>query len=327
VSRPWTDGGPLPNGVIEWQVAGACNYDCSYCIQSPRFRRGRPVAESLDAAVDCFAALPGTWEIKCSGGEAFAHPLFMGRVVPRLMDDTPHAISVLTNLSAERRTLFSFVQRTRGRLRVLSASLHLESVDPAHFVDKARWVQDLLDPDSRMVINQVVLPGREAEALACRRLVEDAGVAWFPQLYKHKRPRAERVAGGDPMTVATYPDADALRAVLGDRPGPREANLAPSYRGRPCLSGVRYFVVDKDGDAWACRSARRHQQGFLGSVFRGELRLADAPRACPYDICPCTVPANRGMIGERGPHRSTESRRTDAPVVGGHPRHAPPEPP
>ncbi len=68
--------------TVEWQVAGACNYDCSYCIQSKRYRRGRPVAEQLDHAIAAFAALPGTWEIKCSGGEAFAHKLSCPRSCP-----------------------------------------------------------------------------------------------------------------------------------------------------------------------------------------------------------------------------------------------------
>ena len=69
--------------TIEWQVAGACNYDCTYCIQSKRYRRGRPQLAQIERALATFAALPGVWEIKCSGGEAFAHPLFMKRIVPR----------------------------------------------------------------------------------------------------------------------------------------------------------------------------------------------------------------------------------------------------
>lgn len=282
--------------TVEWQVAGACNYDCSYCIQSPRFRRGRPLAAQLDAALGFFAGLPGQWEIKCSGGEAFAHPLFMAQVVPGLMDRTPHRISVLTNLSADRTTLMRFATLTRGRLAVLSASLHLEHVDPHDFVDKLAWTRDQLEPDAAVVVNQVVLPGREAEAAACRDIVEAAGLRWFPQLYKVKRDRAERRAGEDPMRVADYPDEAVLRALIGDAPGPREANVAPSYRGHRCWAGARYLVVDKDGEAWACRTGKRHGEAHLGNVFEGTVHLWTEARPCPYDLCPCTVPANRGII-------------------------------
>lgn len=270
--------------TLEWQVAGACNYDCSYCIQSRRYRKGRPDQEQVDNAIATFAALPGSWEIKCSGGEAFAHPLFLDRIVPGLMDRTPHTLSVLTNLSASDTELERFVALTRGRLKVFSASLHLEFVTVAAFIQTARRLVDGLDPDVRFVVNQVVFPGRESEAAGCKAAVEAAGLRWFPQLYK--------TGGG----VADYPDTTALHALIGDTPGPRAANLAPSYRGKRCWAGVDYFTVDKDGAAWSCRTAKRHGAGHLGNVFDGSLRLNTAPEACAWNICPCTVPANRGMI-------------------------------
>lgn len=270
--------------TVEWQVAGACNYDCSYCIQSRRYRRGRPKEDELLAAIDSFKALPGSWEIKCSGGEAFAHPLFVSFLVPALMADTQHRISVLTNFSASRRDLMSFARITQGRLEVFSASLHLEHTTCLEFADKAEWFLSMLDPAVRFVVNQVVLPGRESEARDCRSVFEERDIRWFPQLYK--------VDGG----VAEYPDPDALKSLIGHEPTSREANVAPSYKGLVCWAGVDYFVADKDGSAWSCRTAKRDKQGQLGSIFDGSLKRWASPSACPYSICPCTVPANRGMI-------------------------------
>jgi hypothetical protein len=270
--------------TIEWQVAGACNYDCSYCIQSRAYRRGRPQRHQLARAIAAFAALPGHWEIKCSGGEAFAHPLFMSFVVPELIASTPHTISVLTNFSASRAELMEFARLTHGRLAVFSASLHLEFTSVEDFADKAAWFALLLAPETSFVVNQVVLPGREDEAARCRGVIEEHGLRWFPQLYK--------VDGG----IATYPQPDALIPLIGRRPTPRDANVAPSYRGRTCWAGADYFVVDKDGIAWSCRTAKRHGEGRLGSVFDGALERFASPHTCAYDICPCTVPANRGMI-------------------------------
>ena len=274
--------------TIEWQVAGACNYDCTYCIQSRRYRRGRPERESLVRALRFFRDLPGTWELKCSGGEAFAHPLFMELVVPGLVAHTPHRLSVLTNFSADHATLQRFAGLTRGRLHVFSASLHLEHTSPEAFAEKAAWFVDQLELDSRFVVNQVVLPGREAEAARCRDLLAEHGLSWFPQLLKVKG------------RVVDYPDEDVLRALIGEGPGPREANLAPSYQGRACWAGAAYFIVDKDGGAWSCRTAKRTADGYLGNVFTGEVSLSAGPRACAWDVCPCTVPANRGMIAGIG---------------------------
>lgn len=184
----------------------------------------------------------------------------MDQVVPALMQRTPHWISVLTNLSADRRTLMRFAALTRGRLSVLSASLHVEFVDPAAFVDKLRWLADQLEPEACVVVNQIVLPGREHQALACRELVQAQGLRWFPQLYKVKRRKDQRSPGQDPMRVADY------------------------------------LVLDKDGHAWACRTAKRHGQGHLGNVFDGSVVRWTEPLPCSYHLCPCTVPANRGMI-------------------------------
>ncbi len=270
--------------TIEWQVAGACNYDCSYCIQSKKYRRGRPAEEQISSALRFFGELPGVWEIKCSGGEAFAHPLFMQRIVPGLMSDTPHRISVLTNFSADREDLERFAGLVHGRLVVFSASLHLEFAEVDLFVEKASWFVGLLEPSVRFVVNQVVIPGEESVALQCKQRIEAAGLRWFPQLFKTKE------------GVAEYSDEVALRSVIGEAPGPREANLAPNYQGRMCWSGVEYFTVDKDGDAWSCRSAKRKGKGHLGNIYRGDFRLNAEPAPCPWSICPCTVPANRGMI-------------------------------
>jgi hypothetical protein len=274
----------LRSPTIEWQVAGACNYDCSYCIQSKKYRRGRPDAGQLEAALAFFASLEGTWEIKCSGGEAFAHPLFLDTVVPGLMSRTTHRISVLTNFSSTEAELERFLGLTRGRLAVFSASLHLEFADPVAFASKARWFVDRADPGVRFVVNQVVRPGREDEALRCRAVIEGAGLRWFPQLQKTK------------TGLATYDDPDLVTEIVGEDPDPRQANVAPSYRGRTCWAGVDYCVVDKDGAVWSCRTAKRHGEGGLGNVFTGTVKRFDAPAPCPYDICPCTVPANRGMI-------------------------------
>lgn len=276
--------------AVEWQVAGACNYDCSYCIQSRRYRRGRPSGEQLTRAVDAFAGLGGCWEIKMSGGEAFAHPLFLDQVVPDLIARTGHTLSVLTNFSSSRRDLMRFARLTRGRLAVFSASLHLEYADAEELADKAAWFMGLVDPEVRFVVNQVVLPGREAEAEKSKAVVESRGLRWFAQLYK-ERGRA-----------VSYPEPARLLPLVGSQPTPQQANVAPSYLGRRCWAGVDYFVVDKDGGAWSCRTAKRYAEGYLGNLYDGSLaRFAEAS-SCPYDVCPCTVPANRGMI--EGIHRA-----------------------
>ena len=272
--------------TVEWQVCGACNYSCSYCIQSPRHRTGLPSAAVVDGLLAFFGTLPGTWEVKTSGGEPFAFPGFLDGVVRGLVERTPHTVSVLTNLSASREALGRFASLTRGRLGIVSASLHLESVAVSAFVAKAAWLRERLGDGPSLVVNAVLVPGRLEELLAARRAVEAAGLPFFPQVMKVK-------AG-----VHDYAPADRalLPAFLGAGNDPARANTAPSYLGRSCWAGADYFVLTQRGDAWRCRTAKRAAEGFLGNVLAGGIALAPGPAPCPYTICPCTVPANRGMV-------------------------------
>jgi MoaA/NifB/PqqE/SkfB family radical SAM enzyme len=277
--------------TVEWQVCGVCNYDCSYCIQSKKTRVGHPSDDEVTRFLDFFAELDlaGPWEVKTTGGEPFAFKGFLERIVPGLVERTRHTLSTLTNLSAPVKQLDRFAELTRGRLGIVSASIHLEHVDLDDFVAKALHFRKRMDPSGRFVVNAVLVPGQLEQVERARDAIEDAGIRFFPQIMK--------VKGG------TYdydaPDAKRLLRWLGDAPTPSEANVAPSYKGRLCWTGVDYFVLTQTGDAWSCRTARRESTGYMGNVLgHGDQPFARfaGPRPCAFDICPCTVPANRGMI-------------------------------
>lgn len=287
-----TDTPALPSWphqpTVEWQVCGQCNYDCSYCIQSKKHRVGYPSEALLDSALHFLCNLEGSWEIKMTGGEPFVSSLFLRKIVPALAKSR-HTISVLTNLSAPPSQLAQFAELTRGKLQVLSASLHLESAGATQFLSKLTTLRAQLDGSVRIVVNCVLAPQHLDAVAEAKREVEGAGFRFFPQLMKVKHglyPYDE----AEQSKVAQIIGAFAIAREL------RSANLAPDYRGRLCYTGVRYFVLLQNGDAYSCRSARRYGQGYLGNVMNQTLRLATGPVRCPYPLCPCSVPANRGMI-------------------------------
>lgn len=271
--------------TVEWQVCGVCNYDCSYCIQSRESRVGQPTLDEVERFLAFFESLSGRWEIKMTGGEPFASKAFLERIVPGLVERTPHKISVLTNLSAPWSVLERFARLTAGRIGIVSTSLHLEFAEVDAFVDKARMLRDAIAP-GRLVVNEVLVPGRLDEVARAKDAIEVAGLRFFPQVMKQK--------GG----IATYEDDEKPRllTLVGRDPTPREANVAPNHRGRTCWTGVDYFVLTQAGDAFSCRTARRFGDGFLGNVHTGTVRLRTGPQQCAWNICPCSVPANRGMI-------------------------------
>lgn len=272
--------------TVEWQVCGSCNYDCSYCIQSRRYRVGHPSEAELGRFLEFFEGLPGPWEIKMTGGEPFAFRGFLARIVPGLVEKTPHRVSVLTNLSAPATALDRFADLTRGRLEIVSASLHLEHVDVLEFRDKALRLRERIDASARLIVNTVLVPGRLEAVERAKEILEAAGLRLYPQVMKTKH------------GVSEYGGADSARLLqlLGPSPTPRTANVAPSHRGRSCWAGAEYLVITQGGEVWRCRTARRSGEGRLGNVLEGTARLADGPAPCPYTICPCAVPANRGMI-------------------------------
>ena len=289
VLEDWPEAPPWAHApTVEWQICGHCNYDCSYCIQSRKHRVGYPDDAQIERALAVLSELPGRWEVKMTGGEPFASPRFLRHVLPGLMR-TPHTVSTLTNLSAPPRALERFAALTHGRLGVVSASLHLEFTRPAEFLERLRVLRAAVHPDARIVVNSVLVPGRLAEVAEARAQVEAAGFRFFPQWLKVKGARHEYSAE----------DMVWVRRIVGDlelAAQQRSANLAPAYTGRACYSGARYFVLLQDGTAWSCRSARRHGEGGLGAVYGEDLALRTGPRRCSYAICPCAVPANRGMI-------------------------------
>jgi organic radical activating enzyme len=283
--------GPMPpwphQPLVEWQVLGHCNYDCSYCIQAKRHRVGVPSSLQLSSSLQFLADLPGRWEVKTTGGEPFAMKGFLDEVVPGIMA-TQHVMSTLTNLSAPVAVLQRFAQLTHGRLAVVSASLHQEFTTTDVFLTRLRALRDAVHADTRLVVNSVLVPDRLAEAAAAKQAVEAAGFVYFPQVMKRK-------GGIAVYTPDQWRDAAAIIGDVDNNGHSRTANLSPSYQGRACYAGARYVVLTQSGDAWSCRTAKRFDEGYLGNVATG-ITLHGGPRSCPYPICPCTTVANRGMI-------------------------------
>ena len=277
--------------TIEVQVCGQCNYDCSYCIQAKKHRVGAPDDVTVDAILAFLRTLPGRWEIKTSGGEPFSSKQFLDRIVPALVD-AGHVVSTLTNLSAPRAQLERYARMTGTQLGVVSASLHLEHTQPAPFLEKLsamRAASRAIHTDARFVVNAVLVPHRLDDVLAARNDVVAAGFRFFPQLMKVKH-------GVHAYTRDQWRLVEAIVGDVDEAARIRSANMAPAYTGRACWSGARYFVLDQRGDAWSCRSAKRVGDGYLGNAVDGSLRIRAHGATCAYTICPCTTPANRGMI-------------------------------
>lgn len=280
---------PYPlEGVVSWNMNTTCNYRCTYCTQRFVDDRGQ-WARDLPRFLAAFRALPGDWEIKLSGGEPFRHPGFLDAVGE--LAEGGLRVSVVTNLSADCDELSAFADLTRGRPGLISASLHLEHVDPAEFCGKVAWL--VAHHGGDVCVTCVATRGNLSRLQALRDEFDAAGIAFKVQPEKQDR------------EVIDYTEEErALLYRLGGHNA--TGTIAPDLSGRACWSGARYLIVDHRGEAYRCYPSRRRRTERLGNLLDGTLRLRDGPRPCAYAYCNCTVPQQRGMVDTRD---AREARR------------------
>lgn len=273
---------PRPvEGAISWNMNTACNYRCTYCTQRFKDDRGR-WAKDVDSFLRFFAGLAGRWEVKLSGGEPFVHPR-LDEVV-RGIAAAGHRVSVVTNLSAERPKLASFLEAAGDSLRIFSASLHLEyAADLAAWLDKAAWLQERLPPGASLNVTSVATRASLERLPAIAEAHAARGLVFKVQPEK------------DEGRVIDYtPGEHAAVLALGGHN--RTGEVAHDFSGLPCWSGARYFILDDRGEAYRCYPARRGKRERLGNVLDGSFRLFEDARPCLYRVCTCTVPIERGMM-------------------------------
>lgn len=279
--------------AVSWNIVGGCNYRCSYCVQKRARGLGAPSEAELEGALSTLAALPGRWEVKISGGE----PFLLERLpeIAARLGGAGHLVSVLTNLSAPLAAIDRFLGAAQGQLRTFSCSFHREAVSEDEFLEKALAVKARLAawPKASFVVNAVLVPGAIDAARASFERFSSAGIKFYPQLM---RKDGALVAYGARDWVVMDEAFGELRLSC-------QMNRGYALKGRRCHAGSRYFIVHPRGEAFRCYPAKRAGEGRLGSVFDGSLRLRDGPEPCPYEVCPCTVPQNRGIVegaGARG---------------------------
>ena len=280
---------PRPaEGVVSWNIGTACNYRCTYCTQRDKRDRTR-LAGNIERFLASFAKLPGRWEVKLSGGEPFVHPELDS--IAAGLAALGHRISVVTNLSATRERLASFVNAAGGRVGVFSASLHLRYVpDLDGFLARALFVEKLLIstadsslPKPRLNVTTVAKRDALPGLLKLARRFAETGLTFKIQPEKQN----SRVID------YTEEERELLLALGGHN---LTGEIDHRYLGRPCWAGACSMILDDEGEAWRCYPARKARRDRLGSFLDEGFTLASSPTPCTYESCYCSVPIARGMM-------------------------------
>jgi hypothetical protein len=201
------------------------------------------------------------------------------------------------------RILDRFIAAAGSRLRVLSASLHLEYVDaravdprfPAPtsakseplsaFMARCQSTQQQLSSSSSLVVT--VVAGKTVLPMLAqlRAAFANAGVTMKVQPEKQ----------GRDVIVYNNDEREQLLS-LGGHNG--TGAIDNDFGGQWCWSGSRYLIVDDRGEAYRCYPARRYRAEHLGNVLSDNFAstLWPSPQPCLYRYCNCTVPIARGMM-------------------------------
>ena len=271
--------------IISWNICGICNYHCSYCSQG-KHHLGSPTKRELKDIITALKTLGPGWEIKISGGEPFFCPHFFW-AVKRLVR-AGFLISVVTNFSYGIKVYQKFLRLTGPALKTFSLSLHREKVEWSFFLEKVTRIKEKLAglPCASLVVNTVVIPGEVRELVPIKKEFRQAGIRLYPQLMRIK---------GRPV-VYSQADEELINELTGDKKDILKANRGYSMKGVRCFAGRNYFIITQEGEAYTCYPGKRDGQGAMGSLVKGSFCLRDEPLLCPYDVCPCTLPINRGIV-------------------------------
>jgi len=305
---------PKNEGYLHWHIADWCNYACSYCCEN-RFNKAdkkpRFVKEPLvGAALRFFRALPGHWTVRLTSGEPSAHPeLFY---ITRRLAEMDHKISIITNFSLPLERYQRFVLEAGHRLDYLHISFHLEEADEQEFIAKCAALKSFLAKRaaaSLMGVYCVALPEYSEKIRSAMERFKGKGIDLKLQLYMPNArafPRGKLIGAGETgRRKEPSPSGRAalslLRTVFHNKgrrmiesfPGSFESSAAPkleSPKGKPCLAGIKWIVVDIRGDVWRCHNARQDGPlpgSHLGNVLKGDVALLPTVLPCSYDSCGC----------------------------------------
>ena len=278
--------------IVAWLIFRGCNYNCSYCISrggataiSRNITQQKRIADVPPpyAFLEKFSKyLPGNWIFQlCGAGEPFLAPNFLEII--RGLVKMGHYINVMTNFSAPLKQILEFCDITGEKLINFAASLHLEHGDPREFLKKALLVQRIIG--NKFSVRSVARRGQVLNLKKISQAFRNKGIRFVIQ---PERDYMKKRCTGDPFVKYNKRELKIIKDF--HYPGADKNSLR--LKGKLCLAGSKYFIVDGKGDAWRCFPAYRdrRKEDYLGNMLEGTFKLNKNPSVCLYQCCYCITP-------------------------------------
>jgi len=269
---------------FNWDIHWICNYRCPYCWFNEKWDelKSQNIYLPLEKLIKFWQNIYfkyGKVKISITGGEPFLYPEF-NNLIKELSQF--HLIEIVTNLSCEIEEFLKLVNIDNVEIR---PSFHPLFADFDEFLKKFLYIKKL---KPHQEVSYVAWPPQIKDIKFYQDKFLKYGISMFLQPfygeYNGKR----------------YPDSyteDQLKVIypfLGNRGGKTFEVKNTNTKGKICLSGVIYAVIQPNNKIFQCGgfSLNNDNKPIIGYLGDEDFRLLDEPNICNFDICPCNEGAN-----------------------------------
>lgn len=270
-------------GIVEWQLSDRCNYNCTYCSTKihnqyyPKLKKYGNFIKKLRQRLN------GKWLVQLGGyGEPFMVPNFL-KITEKLVS-AGFYIGLVTNFSFPEKDFIRFFRLTKDRILCFNASFHLGQIGLEEFINKVKNMDLLVKIPIEVSI--VVCPEKLSELIKVGQKLRQNKI---PVIFQTERYN-EHYKKYLPHQIKKFRRSSERIYGLTQK---------NNFKGLDCSAGINYFILDNNGQAYACHPYRSLakknsgiflESGYLGNILDGTFRLKTEKIICPADICSCPTP-------------------------------------
>lgn len=258
---------------ITWIINQQCNFHCEYCTQ---WHNNAEVLKPIDInrLYQGISSLKGDWQFHITGGEPFLEKNFIN-ICQEITQK--HFLSLATNLSTK--NVFDFADNINpAKCVFILAAVHIAEREKKvnglqEYIDKIIYLQK---KGFDIIAYYVLYPALFDRVAADVEYLKKHGVkkvwikvftGWFDGKFYPSAYDIEQKQFIDNL------EADHLEYEI--------LNKAHAYHGKLCLTGQRWFLMDRKGNLRRCHSALRN----YGNFFEKSICTDNQPRPCPKNTC------------------------------------------
>jgi len=258
---------------MTWEITNLCNFSCDYCQNSAKKTQKKENPRTHQEIVNAFNNTKKKWFINITGGEPLIYPGFLELVSELSIN---HYISIDTNLSTDDVYKLPNIKNPKNLMGIFSG-VHFADRDKykSNLDDYIKKVRFLQDKEIMVFASCIAFPDAYEDAKNQIDYLIDNGIKFIsPKLYigeykgKYYPYDYNKQYLKKMETLKTCFEFDFIEF---DR----------KTKGKTCLSGKKYFYMDKDDDLSRCSTISTK----LGNFFTDDFDTILITKKCTADLC------------------------------------------